>query len=480
MVTSELLNDRYRLAEKLATGGMGVVYEATDERLGRKVAVKILKSELAQDPTFVERFRREARAAAALSHPNIANVFDYGEEDEHRFIVMELAEGVDLSRLLREEGPLSPERALGITEQVCDALAHAHSAGLIHRDVKPGNIVVGAGDRVKVTDFGIARAVDSSTLTATGMVMGTANYISPEQAQGHNLTPQSDIYSLGVVLYEMVTGSVPFTADSPVAVALRHVNEDLPPASSLNPDVPREVDAIIQRATAKAPAERFADARALRAALPPLVAATEPVPLGRTGAQSIRAADDATETMEQPHGELIGAADDATAALLPFVGPWNTRRLGTAVLITFGVLFALAVAFLIYRVAADEPVERARSSRRQPGAAALRSSASPTLGYTVDFDELIARPLEEVEPILKEKGLDVQVQGVDVEIIEEELSFDDPIVGFVYHVEPPDGTHLDAGDTITLFVASEEKDEGPGNSDRGRGHGKGKDKGEDD
>ena len=266
MVETRLL-DRYHLEERIAAGGMGTVWAAQDERLGRRVAVKMLKDDLAGDPRFVERFRREARAVAALGHPNIANVFDYGEDHGKHFIVMELVEGRDLARLLREEGPMNAGRAAGIAAQACEALGHAHLAGVIHRDVKPGNVMVGDDDRVKVTDFGIARAQGDTSLTATGSVLGTSHYLSPEQAAGGSIGPPSDVYSMGCVLYEMLTGAVPFTGESPVGIAMRHVSEEVPPPSSLAADVPPAVDDVVAKATAKDPKDRFADGRDMAAAL---------------------------------------------------------------------------------------------------------------------------------------------------------------------------------------------------------------------
>jgi eukaryotic-like serine/threonine-protein kinase len=262
-----MLAARYRLEQRLATGGMGAVYVGVDERLGRPVAVKLLKEELAGQPDFVERFRREARAAAGLSHPNVAQVYDYGQDGQRHFIVMELVEGTDLARLLGERGRLWPSEAVRIATQVCLALSAAHAGGIVHRDIKPGNVIICPDGLVKVTDFGIARAAGHSSLTQTGTVMGTAQYLPPEQAHGAPASPASDLYSLGVVLFQMVTGSVPFTGDSPVAIALRHLHESVPRPSEFNSEVPSGLDQVVARATAKDPAERFADAAQMAAAL---------------------------------------------------------------------------------------------------------------------------------------------------------------------------------------------------------------------
>lgn len=262
-----LINDRYLLRRKLATGGMGTVYEGMDERLGRPVAIKVLKEELAEDARFVERFGREARSAALLSHPNITSIFDYGQDDEMPYIVMELVRGFDLGVELDRQAPFLLDRAVQLTCQVLDALQHAHEASVIHRDVKPANVIVSERDRVKVTDFGIARAAGASRLTATGIILGSAHYVSPEHVRGESAVPQSDIYSVGILLYEMLTGSTPFEGESLLQVAERHLIDDVPPPSLGNAGIPREVDEVVIRATAKSPEDRFSSAEDMAQAL---------------------------------------------------------------------------------------------------------------------------------------------------------------------------------------------------------------------
>ncbi len=263
-----MLNGRYELHRRLARGGMADVFLAHDQLLDRPVAVKVLFPQFASEPLFVERFRREAQAAANLNHPSIVAVYDWGEYDRTYFIVMEYVEGRSLAELLRAEGVLHPDRAVEIAIDIAAALGFAHRNGTIHRDVKPGNILITPGGQVKVTDFGIARAFGGGDdLTQTGSVMGTATYFSPEQAQGKQVDPRSDLYSLGVVLFEMLTGQPPFNGETPVTIAYKHVQDEAPTPAAINPRVPTALGSIVDRLLAKQPQERFASAEDLRAEL---------------------------------------------------------------------------------------------------------------------------------------------------------------------------------------------------------------------
>jgi serine/threonine-protein kinase len=263
-----VLNGRYELHRRLARGGMADVFLAHDQLLDRPVAVKVLFPQFASEPLFVERFRREAQAAANLNHPSIVAVYDWGEYDRTYFIVMEYVEGRSLAELLRAEGVLHPDRAVEIAIDIAAALGFAHRNGTIHRDVKPGNILITPGGQVKVTDFGIARAFGGGDdLTQTGSVMGTATYFSPEQAQGKQVDPRSDLYSLGVVLFEMLTGQPPFNGETPVTIAYKHVQDEAPTPAAINPRVPTALGSIVDRLLAKQPQERFASAEDLRAEL---------------------------------------------------------------------------------------------------------------------------------------------------------------------------------------------------------------------
>ena len=262
-----VIDGRYRVIAKLGSGGMADVYLAHDELLGRQVAVKVLQDRFAGDQQFVERFRREASAAASLSHPNIVAIFDRGSWDGTYYIAMEYLPGKTLKELVREEGPLPPSQAIEIAIQVLRAAAYAHRHGVIHRDLKPHNIILAEEGRVVVTDFGIARAASDGEITQVGSIMGTAQYLSPEQAEGGKVSEASDIYAVGVLLYELLTGTVPFQGDSAVAVALQHLSTPPRPPSLLNPAVPRQLDQVVLRALAKNPADRYPSAQSFIDAL---------------------------------------------------------------------------------------------------------------------------------------------------------------------------------------------------------------------
>ncbi|MGH8868520.1 MAG: Stk1 family PASTA domain-containing Ser/Thr kinase [Actinomycetes bacterium] len=271
MTDAQRLGDRYELGDVLGRGGMAEVHLGRDVRLGRTVAIKTLRADLARDPTFQARFRREAQSAASLNHPSIVAVYDTGEDLVHGvflpFIVMEYVEGQTLRDLMIDGRRLLPDRALEVTAGVLRALEYSHRAGIIHRDIKPANVMLSQNGDIKVMDFGIARAVadTSSSMTQTAAVIGTAQYLSPEQARGATVDARSDLYSTGCLLYELLTGRPPFTGDSPVAVAYQHVREDPIPPSHLDPDIPEAVDAIVMKSLAKNPENRYQDAGEMRA-----------------------------------------------------------------------------------------------------------------------------------------------------------------------------------------------------------------------
>jgi serine/threonine-protein kinase len=311
------LGERYRLERQIAVGGMGEVWQAYDEALQRPVAVKVLREEYAGDTGFLDRFRTEARNSAALSHPNIAALFDYGEQEGSAYLVMELVVGDPLSDILEREPVLPARRLLPLLAQASRGLHAAHEAGVVHRDVKPGNILIGRGARVKITDFGVSMATGQRTMTATGMVMGTAQYLSPEQAVGRPATPLSDLYSLGVVAYEALAGKRPFTGPTAVDIAVAHVNDPVPPLPFA---VDKPLAALVMRLLSKDPAKRPASGEELARLFDELVPRTPaegvpvlvtPQPAWSTGAPEAPAAPD-----DEPgtSGRATGAAGAAASA----------------------------------------------------------------------------------------------------------------------------------------------------------------------
>src|SRR5438270_1173293 len=266
----EVLGDRYQLGDAIGRGGMATIYRGHDMRMERVVAIKVLREVYSTDPKFVTRFQREAKAASALQHPNIVQVYDYGQTDGNYFIVMELVEGTDLRRYLRSRGVLAVDRAIIIAHDVALGLGAAHRRGIVHRDVKPQNVLVGRDGSIKLTDFGIAsvyKDINAERLTTTGMTLGTVQYYAPEQAQGEIVSPAADVYALGIVMYEMLTGRTPFDGDTPVAVAMQHI-QDLPtPPSQFNPNIPPALEEIILRCLEKAPEMRYNDGSTLARAL---------------------------------------------------------------------------------------------------------------------------------------------------------------------------------------------------------------------
>jgi len=259
-VNGTTLSGRYELIERVGGGGMALVYKAKDTLLHRHVAVKVLRQQYVHDEEFIRRFRREAQSAASLSHPNVVSIYDVGQDGDTHFIVMEYIEGSNLNDIIKAQAPLQPAEAVHIATQICDALEHAHANGIIHRDIKPHNILIGKNGRVKVTDFGIARAITTSTITQTGSVIGSVHYFSPEHAKGVSAGEKSDLYSLGIVLYQMLTARLPFIGESPISVALKHLQEPVEEPRVVNPMIPQSVENVILKSLRKRPEERYASA----------------------------------------------------------------------------------------------------------------------------------------------------------------------------------------------------------------------------
>ena len=390
--------DRYTLVGRLGSGGMADVWLAQDEMLDRQVALKFLHERFAQDAQFVERFRREAQSAAGLQHPNVVGVYDRGEADGRHWIAMEYVEGAMLKDLIGRG--LSVGEAVEITRQVLFGAKFAHERGIIHRDLKPQNVLVDGEGRARVTDFGIARA-GASEITATGSVLGTAQYLSPEQAQGLEITAASDLYSIGVILYEALTGNVPFDADSPVAVALKQVSEQPRPPSQLNPQVPRALDAIVLRALAKDPANRFQSADEFIRALD----AAESDPSGGTLGDTASYAPVAA-------GALAGAAATEPVPPAESSSGWMTRR-RAAIL---AALALIAVAVAVWAL---------------------------TRAEQVNVPAVIGQPLSEARPLLERRGFEVAVSTV------ENCASEDTVL----EQDPRAGAEAEEGSRVTLTAS---------------------------
>ncbi len=380
---------RYELDSRIAIGGMGEVWEATDHVIGRTVAIKILKDEYMGDPGFLERFRAEARHAALVNHEGIASVFDYGEEAGSAFLVMELVPGEALSTILERDGSLPTDKTLDIVAQTSAALQAAHSAGLVHRDIKPGNLLITPDGRVKITDFGIARIADQVPLTATGQVMGTVQYLSPEQASGHSATPATDTYSLGIVAYESLAGKRPFTGESQVAIAMAQINE---PPPALPPTVAVPVQNLVMAMIAKKPEDRPASSAAVARAATALrrgdvAAAAAAVPAIATG---VAVGDDATQLLVPP-GDTAGAT-----MLLPATTPVDLqeteqrkRSPWTWPLIALITLLLLVLGGTIWAVLANQdPGPDPTTSSSSPSVTPSETPSETPTPTTVDIDAL--------------------------------------------------------------------------------------------
>ncbi|MGV8881351.1 MAG: serine/threonine-protein kinase [Rhodoglobus sp.] len=443
---------RYQLSSRVAIGGMGEVWQATDLIIGRTVAIKILKDEYLGDPGFLERFRAEARHAALVNHEGIANVFDYGEEDGSAFLVMELVPGEALSAIIERERVLPTDRVLDIVAQTASALQAAHAAGLVHRDIKPGNLLITPDGRVKITDFGIARIADQVPLTATGQVMGTVQYLSPEQASGHPASPSTDIYSLGIVAYEALAGRRPFTGESQVAIAMAQINETPP---ELPVTVAEPVRNLVYACLAKSPSERPASASHLARA-----------------AQSLRRGDVAAAAAAVPgilgsgsHAATVGpnyGQTTAATSVLPSRAPTNTATLAVEeqpkrspwiwpLVALISVLAVILVVVLIAVLGTPEPAPTPSTSTPQQSSSAPPpppvSSSTPTATNNVALDpsELVGRTQDAVLARLTELELKLDAQTGTVAPSADK-------VGLAYDVTPSGNVRKNEVIRVTFYA----------------------------
>jgi serine/threonine-protein kinase len=413
---NSVLGGRYQVEARIGSGGMAEVYRGFDPVLNRTVAIKVLHSQFARDTSFVQRFRREAQAAARLNQPNIVGVYDTGADDGTQFIVMEFIEGRTLAEFMATGRRPSPVQAAEIAGKICAAISAAHAQGVIHRDIKPGNVMVTRDGTVKVMDFGIARVLGPETAPQTSAVLGTASYLSPEQAQGGPVDARTDIYSLGSVLYELLTGRPPFTGESPVAVAYKQVNETPALPSSINPDVPARLDAVVMKALSKNPSNRYQTAEEFSADLGRVVAGqeVEATPLMPAGGG------DATQVIARPSAQ--------TAVLPPPDEPRGSGRkvwLGILIGVLLVALLAGGGYLLVNSLTGDDQGT-----------------------VTVIVPDVVGETQADAEALLEERRLEVLVRRREVDPEESEP-------GTVVAQDPRQGAEVASGATVTIFVAVE-------------------------
>jgi beta-lactam-binding protein with PASTA domain len=474
VATGTLVDGRYRIVRRIGSGGMADVYAAEDTHLGREVALKVLHRRFAQDQEFVERFRREAKAAAGLSHPNVVGVFDRGQHEGTYYIAMELLGGRTLKDIVADEAPLPQRQVIDIGTQVLQAAGFAHSGGVIHRDFKPHNVIVDGGGHAKVTDFGIARA-GASEMTETGSIMGTAHYLSPEQAQGHSVTAASDLYSIGVMLYEMLAGRLPFEGDSAVAIALKHLSEQPTPLSQLRPDVHPALEAVVMAALAKDPAQRWQSADDFAQGLE---AARAQIDAGDNGGEGTAAF--------APIPLPAGDGDRPPPVLAPVTEPEEKRRrwpwftIGILALALLGALAWLIASGALTTEKKDVPrvtgqqlvqarakLERAgfevretRLQSQQPVDQVLdqdpNAGEEAEVGSTVTLEVSEGPPIVPVPPVanLREPQAISQLERAGLKVTVDREFSDEVKDGFAIRTVPREGADARSGQRVRLLVSN--------------------------
>jgi len=427
------LNERYRLLTCIGSGGMAVVYKGVDLLLERRVAVKVLRQRFASDPEFLERFQREARAAANLDHPNVVTVFDVGTDGDRHYIVMEFVDGQDLKSLIRQEGHLSVAEALDIATQIAAGVGHAHKADVIHRDIKPQNVLVTHAGRAKVADFGIARALSESGLTGPDTVWGSPIYFAPEQAAGDSPTPASDVYSIGVVMYEMLAGSPPFRADNPTALAMKHLREEPPPLTARNPQVPPRLEWIVRKVLSKEPSARY-----------------------RTAEQLAHVLEEYQSQVEQPtrwQPAVTPPSPDAPSRDLPSRKEPSRSESITVQRRAFGteaLTWVLSVVALVAVVGLIPLWWLVYRSYNAMATAPPTVTPTPLIAETrepvmVTLPRIVDRPVDEARKLLQRSGLELDItEEREATSVEE---------GVVIEQDPPSGESVPVGTTVSVIVS---------------------------